>query len=516
MLVRKSIYTTLLHALICILPVNSLSAQSLDSLKNALSTEQPIEKRIALLTALGEAQLVEKPREAIAYFNELLTIARHQNNKLLTSYCLNRIGNCWYYLNDLKQSTQFYFQALEATEDKPEYHDLKSKIYNNLGWAFKKFEDFEKALDYFRLAEANARKSGDKQVLGLILNNKGVTQKDMKQYHEALASLHESAALNHEARNKRHERFNLNNIAVVYLEMNQVSEAIEKLRQVLELNEELQDTTELINNLENLGNAYLKMGDYQEAERAFFLGLNYAEQKKSAERKQNLLSEISKLYRVQGKHAEALDYYNKFYLISDSLKAQETKRYALELESKYNSLMKERELETARKELAEQKLYLTWFVGALLLAIMVVIFFWRAYLLKRRNERKLLDMNREIETQSVKLRQVNEEILVMNENLEKLVAERTEVIQSQNNRLRHFAFMNAHKIRGPVASIIGLVNLLTDERNQEHSKILIEHLSTSANNLDEIIHDVNRQLEEDNQVTSTEVHKNEHHFDENI
>jgi tetratricopeptide (TPR) repeat protein len=380
-----------------------LSGQNLDSLKNVLLKEKSSEKRIQLLKTLGEAQLTENPREAISYFEEILTIAQEQDNKLLTSYALNRIGSCWYYQNDFKQSTQFYFQALESTEEKPEYFDLKSKIYNNLGWSFKKFEDFEKALEYLRMAENYARKSDTRDVLGMILNNKGVTHKDLKQYEQALASLNESLAINQKTGNKRQERFNLNNIAVVYLEMNHTSKAIEKLEQLLVLNEYLRDTSELINNLQNLGSAYTRIAAYPQAEHSFLQALEYAEKRRNAEMKQNVLSEISAMYRKQGKHAEAFDRFKEFYALSDSLKTQETKRYALELESQYNNLIKERELETARKELAEQRLYLTWFVGALLLAVFVVIFFWRAILLKRRNEQNLITLNHEIKEQSGQL-----------------------------------------------------------------------------------------------------------------
>jgi signal transduction histidine kinase len=154
-------------------------------------------------------------------------------------------------------------------------------------------------------------------------------------------------------------------------------------------------------------------------------------------------------------------------------------------------------LETARKELAEQQLYLTLIVGALILAVVVVIFFFRMIILKRRNERMLIDLNHEIEAQSEELRQANEEILAINDNLEKLVAERTEVIRNQNERLRQFAFMNAHKIRGPVASILGIVNLIADGRNEKISQELVTHLHTSATKLDKIIHEVSQQLDAD-------------------
>lgn len=475
----------------------SLGAQPVDSLKRELAKEPPVEIKIELLKALGDAQLQTKPQEALAHFSELSRIAQQQQNNLLESYALNKIGNCWFYLNDLKQSTRFYFQALQESEEEPAYYDLKSRIYNNLGWSFKKLDDFEKALGYFGQAEHYARKTGDTNSLALILNNKGVTQKDLQQFDSALTSLQESLALNREIGNKRQERFNLNNISVIDVQLNRPREAIKILNQLLVLNQEMRDTVELVNNLQNLGAAYAALPDYHQAELSFLRALELANAKGNTEMKLNLFSELSSLFRKQGKLKEALDYFKDFYVLSDSLKTQETKHYALELETQYNSLTKEKELEKARTELTEQKLYRTWFVGVLIIVVAVAIFFWITLLLKRRNERKLVALYNEIEVKARELKLANEKILAINENLEKTIINRTETILEQNERLRRFAFMNAHKIRGPVASIVGIVNLLGDTRNADLSPELLRHLQTSAQNLDEVTREVNRQLEAD-------------------
>jgi tetratricopeptide (TPR) repeat protein len=477
-----------------------LAGQNLDSLKSALVKEKGVEKRIGLLKAIGEGQMNDNPKEAILNFEELILISKQQQNKILEVYALNRIGNCWHNLNDLKQSIQFYFKALELTEEKPEYYDLKSRLYNNLGWSFKNLEDYEKALGYFITSEGYARKAGGKATLALILNNKGTTQKDLKQYDQALSSLSESLELNRETGNKRQERFNLNNIAVILIKLDRYPEAVERLRQVLVLNEELRDTVELINNLQNLGTAYTGNKNYQQAELSFLKALKYAERSVKDKVKYDILLDLTRLYQKQGKFKEAFNYFDRYHTLSDSVKTQETKRFAIELESKYNTLMKERELEKTRKELAEQKLYLTWFIEALILAVILMFFFWRVILMKRKNEKRLLDLNNEIEAQAEELRQANEEVNSINDNLEKIIQRRTEVIQNQNNRLREFAFMNAHKIRGPVASMLGIMILLKDSRNTHLTEELLQHLYTCTRNLDEVIHEVTRQLENKGEI----------------
>ncbi len=475
-----------------------LSGQNLDSLKEVLLSDLSTEQRIATLKSLAEGLMNDHPVEAIQYFETLVGLGEQGKDKALAAYAYNRIGSCWLNQNDLKRSIQFYFKALEFTEENSAFDDLKSRIYNNLGWSFKKLNDFAKALQYFTEAEKYGRRVGNKNTVALILNNKGVTQKDLKQLDQALATLNESLSLNREADNKRQERFNLNNISVIYIEQGRFAEAIEVLKYLVTINEDLADSVELTNNFINLGSSYTGLHDYRNAEISFLKSLDYAEQLENAEAKKQVLSELSSIYRQEGKYKESLEYFNKFFLLSDSLKTHATQQFALELESKYTNLIQERELAKAHKELAEQKLYRTWFVGALIIAAFLIVFFWRVIVLKKRNERQLIEINHEMEAQAEELKQANEEILSINENLENIILKRTQVIQNQNDRLRQFAFMNSHKIRGPVASMLGIMQLLADARNTEHSQDLLKHLETCTRNLDEVIHEVNSQLEQDN------------------
>lgn len=70
----------------------------------------------------------------------------------------------------------------------------------------------------------------------------------------------------------------------------------------------------------------------------------------------------------------------------------------------------------------------------------------------------LQESNEEIQAQNEEIISQAEEIRVINENLEKLVQERTKELEKKNQVLEEYAFINAHKLRSPVASILGLIN----------------------------------------------------------
>lgn len=63
-------------------------------------------------------------------------------------------------------------------------------------------------------------------------------------------------------------------------------------------------------------------------------------------------------------------------------------------------------------------------------------------------------------------------------------------IRISEKKLDDIAFINAHEVRAPLASILGLLNLLDFESVDDNSKIILNHLKKSANELERIIHKV--------------------------
>jgi len=117
----------------------------------------------------------------------------------------------------------------------------------------------------------------------------------------------------------------------------------------------------------------------------------------------------------------------------------------------------------------------------------------------------LMDVNREIQNKNEELRTSEEELLAsgeelkqINENLHNLVEYRTQTIIDQNKRFIHHAFINAHKVRSPLARILGLVNLMKRREMEldENGKELLRHLNLSANELDDILREVKTNLDE--------------------
>jgi two-component system sensor histidine kinase/response regulator len=111
--------------------------------------------------------------------------------------------------------------------------------------------------------------------------------------------------------------------------------------------------------------------------------------------------------------------------------------------------------------------------------------------------RDITEKNEELLASEEELLASGEELKRINENLNQLVNHRTQALNNQNKKLLHYAFINAHKVRSPLARILGLVTLIGHEIELSGKGTdLLKHLNRSAVELDNILKEVRMNLEE--------------------
>jgi PAS domain S-box-containing protein len=77
-----------------------------------------------------------------------------------------------------------------------------------------------------------------------------------------------------------------------------------------------------------------------------------------------------------------------------------------------------------------------------------------------------------------------------------------ELLNEQNQRLLEFAHLTSHQLRQPLARILGLVNLFNFQNLFDpFNSTIIKHLLTSAQKLDEVIHEMNDKISNENDWT---------------
>jgi len=114
---------------------------------------------------------------------------------------------------------------------------------------------------------------------------------------------------------------------------------------------------------------------------------------------------------------------------------------------------------------------------------------------KHELEAKVKERTEEIESKTHEIQAQAEEIKGINENLEGLVKERTNELEKKNKALEEYAFINAHELRAPVASILGLIHLMQKLDLKEDEKVYVDHLKESAKKLDAVVTSITEAIE---------------------
>ncbi len=119
--------------------------------------------------------------------------------------------------------------------------------------------------------------------------------------------------------------------------------------------------------------------------------------------------------------------------------------------------------------------------------------------------RETQNVNEELRASEEELMASGEELRQINDNLNKIVMDRTKALLRQNKILLQHAHVSAHKVRAPLARILGLSNLLGIELSMEpKAQDLLQHLSTSAIELDDTLREVRQDMDRAEFVMDTE------------
>jgi len=106
------------------------------------------------------------------------------------------------------------------------------------------------------------------------------------------------------------------------------------------------------------------------------------------------------------------------------------------------------------------------------------------------NQDRLWDANQLIEEQRRKLQQRNQTLQSELIEANKILTQTNTELIKHNNELRQFSFSVSHNLRGPVASLLGLVALIDPKSITHENTEIFKHIQASTENLDSIIKDL--------------------------
>lgn len=292
---------------------------------------------------------------ALLFFNKSLAIKQALGDTTDIAASLNNIAMVYDQLGKDEMALTNYFQALRMYEA---VNDLFSEamVLGNIGIVYKKQKDYAKVLTYYERAleiyENEQSVFGSSVVQGniasilIILGN----------YNQAIEVAKKSLQGYESLGYSRLMAYPLGNLAIAYDSLKELSVARDYYKQALALHKNNNNTAEVAFTLKNLAGNELASGEYTRALAHATEAYHLASSAKATDVLMQALVIITRCEQQLGNYEKAFGYQQQYIDLRDKAFEEEKTKATLELEAKYETEKKDRELELQRLSLVEKDL----------------------------------------------------------------------------------------------------------------------------------------------------------------
>ncbi|MGA9333168.1 MAG: diguanylate cyclase [Rudaea sp.] len=374
--------------LILLLPGLTFAAESLAGLQARVEAVSGRD-RVDALNAVAKAYWGVSTDESLAYADRALTLASQLNYAAGEAAALRNEGIGYWYREQYQRALDKVLQAQRIYERLGDKSGIAGCL-STTGTIYLNLDRFDNALAAYRRALDLAEQTGDSNRIGIVLSNLGTTSLGLKQPEQALGYFQRALAILERDGSQLDVLTALANIGGAQRRLKRYDEALKVDLRIVALAEKAGSKVRLADALSDTGQILTLLKRYGEAEpylkRA--VDIAHAAGLKRNEREAEL--ELVKLYEAQGDLREALKYFHREDVLRDAIFSEESARATAELQQKYESDKKERELHARQLELTAQRNSRNFFIALSLLVCVIAAANYGRFRSKKR-EAKLLD-----------------------------------------------------------------------------------------------------------------------------
>lgn len=452
-------YTSLF--LLLATPISNWAQEYPGSLDLGLRSGVPIITDTSqVITWLNQAEKLSylQPDSAIALLGKVFRYSRDNNHYYGAARCLLVTSKCFEYLGNTAQSRFFAEQAYHYCRLETPYKDLLTGYYyERLGNIEARSGNIGQAINYYFtiLKSLQPRQPSEWELLGSTYNNLGITWMRQKQYDKALYYLEKGVAIARQHQLAGLELHLYTNIGAAYLENNDLVKGQHYSEQAHKMALQLKDARMIQITMINLGNGYLKsdpeqaisyfkkvlddevtdpyggrmlpysnigegytnLGDYKTAAYWLTQAIHIGEQYGLKSDLKDTYQQLANVYAQLGHHKQAYTYQQLYSQLSDSLVSAKQVEANQQLEVKYRTAEKDKEIATKalalsgqQSKIREQQIWLSaGGAGILLLSGLLLLLYRNARHRRRLQQEQMNNMEQQQEISALKAMMQGEE-----------------------------------------------------------------------------------------------------------
>ncbi|CAN5368700.1 hypothetical protein BH10BAC1_BH10BAC1_15060 [soil metagenome] len=376
-----------------------LSAQSVaDSLKTLLSSTKEDTNKVNILIHLSDEYRSSNINRSLEYANQSLKLSEQLNFDRGQVTSLNAIGIAYYFTSNYPQALSNYIKATKILEKTGNKKKL-GNISNNIAAVYLELKQFKEAEAYFNKCLKFDEELGDSLGMAESYNNIATIYQDLGKNDIAMTYNMKALKIREAINDVVGMPSSLTNLGVVFMNMKDYKHSTEYFKKALHLYKVNSDSMGMAIAFANLGDLFESEKLYDQSLAFYDSSITISEKNKYLEYLSYNYERVSIAYAKMKNFESALEYHTLFMNVKDSIYNKDNSQQLTEMQTKYETAQKEKEIIESKAESEKQATFKNAFIVGFLLMMLLAFFIFRGYRNKQRSNVIITGQKYEVELQ---------------------------------------------------------------------------------------------------------------------
>ena len=346
-------------------------------------------------------------QQAIDYMLKGIKVKEELKDKKGARVGYNNIGNIYSTMGDYTKGLQYYYKTLKLAEELNDKLGI-SYAYDNIGTIFSHQNKLDMALVYYKKAASIQEEIGDQVTAGSTYNSIGDIYQLKKQYKEALTFHLRDLKIKETANDKQGTAVACKSIGVDYFGLKKFDQALSYQLKSFTICKEIGYKKGIADAAGGIGKIHAEKMEYSSALKYYEQMLRVSNELDYREGIRDAYANYAFVYAKLKEFESALKYTELYNTVKDSLLNKENFKQVSELNTRYETDKKEKEILLLTKDqqlnakiIKQQQLVRWGLIGGLGLLSISIFSIYRRYRFKQKANVILEKQKEEIQQKNI-------------------------------------------------------------------------------------------------------------------